>query len=135
MIYSFQSQSIVMYNCIMQNNSSIEGGLAYLADPTGHILRSCCYDITTGYVAGGGAASFDASDPKNITLSPLFEAGSVRLSSNSPCIDSGCNSYIDSIAPPVTTDLDGNPRKMDGATGTPGGTVDIGAYEFQGIKE
>jgi hypothetical protein len=59
---------------------------------------------------------------KNWTGDPLFAnlaAGNLRLQPNSPCINAGNNSSVTNA-----TDLDGKPRIS-------GGTVDIGAYEYQ----
>jgi hypothetical protein len=59
----------------------------------------------------------------NITNAPLFVDTNgwtnLRLQPNSPCINAGDNSSVTGA-----TDLDGNPRNS-------GGTVDIGAYEYQ----
>ena len=95
---------VTLNNCIVYSNSAP-------ADPdySGSILN---YSSTPLNPGGLG----------NITNDPLFvnsAAGDFHLSSNSPCINAGNNAYVSG-----TTDLDGNPRIV-------GGTVDIGAYEFQ----
>ena len=61
----------------------------------------------------------------NITNEPLFvkySAGDLRLLGVSPCIDAADNSKVGG-----STDLAGHPRIMRG-------TVDMGAYEFQGTN-
>jgi hypothetical protein len=60
--------------------------------------------------------------PGNITNEPAFvnlPGSDFHLQPNSPCINSGANFYATNA-----TDFDGNPRIV-------GGTVEMGAYEYQ----
>jgi hypothetical protein len=96
-------QSTVRNSVVFFNQAS--GGSNWY----GGSLTYCC---TAPLPAGVG----------NITNAPIllsFPSGDFRLSSVSPCINSGFNLYATNGA-----DLDGQPRVV-------GGTVDIGAYEFQ----
>ena len=91
-------------NCIIYYNNGGNCGADY---PGAVSLNHCCTD------AGG---------LDNISNPPLFVnmAGSdFHLQTNSPCINSGNNAFVAG-----TNDLDGLPRIV-------GGTVDIGAYEYQ----
>jgi hypothetical protein len=93
-----------LYNSIIYYNSAVISNTHNLYGTTNN---HCCFPEATG--------SF------NISNSPTFVdflGHDYHLQTNSPCINSGKNSY----APPGV-DLDGNPRIA-------GGTVDIGAYEF-----
>jgi parallel beta-helix repeat protein len=99
-------------NCIIYFNTAPDG--PNFAPPTeyyyGCILNYCC----TIPLPDNGVG--------NITNEPSLldpEGGDFHLLKNSPCINSGNNSFVT-----LTNDFDGNPRIM-------GGTVDIGAYEFQ----
>jgi hypothetical protein len=96
----------IAMNCIIYYNYAAGTGSNYYST---NISYCCTWPSPTNGVG-------------NITNDPVFAnlaAGDFHLQSNSPCINSGNNSYVY-----VTTDLDGNPRIV-------GGTVDIGAYEYQ----
>jgi hypothetical protein len=96
-------------NCIVYFNTAANGA-NYYQDQYGRVLTYCC---TTPMPTNGMG---------NIANAPLFvdqANGNLRLQSNSPCINAGNNAYVTN-----STDLDGNPRIV-------GGTVDIGAYEYQ----
>ena len=96
-----------MNNCIVYYNTDDSGNNN--ANTVGCTLNYCC---TPG-----------ASGSGNFTNEPLFmdlAGGDLRLQINSPCVNSGNNIY-----PVGATDLAGRPRIVRG-------TVDVGAYEFQG---
>jgi hypothetical protein len=139
-------------NCILVGNSAYDGGGAAWST-----LNNCVLISNTAAYDGGGASgstlnnciayynaapsgsNYDiafgpctlnycnttplpANGTGNITNEPLFvnlAGGDYHLQSNSPCINSGNNADVT-----TTTDFDGNPRIV-------GGTVDIGAYEYQ----
>ncbi len=99
------AQESTLYNCIVYNNTGGNYGGGYMT------LSYCC---TTPFPTNGVG---------NITNAPLFvdyANGNLRLQSNSPCINAGNSAYV-----MTATDLDGNPRIVSG-------TLDIGAYEYQG---
>ena len=104
--YSGGAAACSLYNCIVYFNTASSGTNNY----NDCELQYCC---TTPDPGGVG----------NISQYPLFvdyTNGNLRLQSNSPCINAGNNAYVT-----TATDLDGNPRIV-------GGTVDLGAYEYQG---
>jgi hypothetical protein len=117
----FVNNSTVVSNSAGDGGGAVEGQLnncvVYLNsassrpnyDPNS-VLNYCC---TTPQPTNGIG---------NITNVPLFvnlAGGDLRMQSNSPCVNAGNDSYA-----PAGPDLDGNLRIA-------GGTVDIGAYEFQ----
>jgi hypothetical protein len=99
----------ILNNCILYNNSA-PSGTNYALGFGGGSLQYCC---TTPLADG----------PGNFTNAPIFineASGNFRLQTNSPCMNVGNNSLA-----PGPVDLDGRPRIAQG-------TVDTGAYEFQG---
>jgi hypothetical protein len=133
-----------LYNCTLVGNSVVFGGVFCTA--VGGAFHSTIYNCILYYntvqLPRPYEMNYDASSTLNycctmplateplptngvaniFTNSPLFvdyANGNLRLQSNSPCINAGNNAYVT-----TTTDLDGRPRIA-------GGTVDMGAYEFQ----
>jgi parallel beta-helix repeat protein len=91
-------------NCIIYYNSGQNSYTTY--------LTNCC-TTPLPFSPYTGA--------NNFTNPPLFvnTNSDFHLQSNSPCINAGNNAYVINA-----TDLDGNPRIV-------GGTLDLGAYEYQ----
>jgi hypothetical protein len=115
-------------NCTLSGNSAIcycGGGVCWSA------LNNCIVYYNTapsGPNYCDGTLNYCCTTPLpdngvgNITNEPSLldpEGGDFHLLKNSPCINSGNNAFVTSA-----TDLEGNPRIV-------GGTVDIGAYEYQ----
>lgn len=140
-----------LFNCLLTGNSATFGGGAYVsmlsnctvssnsasgsAGGTGSCNAYNCIiyynsaPADSNYLKGDYVLNFCCTSPMpptgtgNLTNPPLFvdlALGNLRLQSGSLCINSGNNSYA-----PTFFDLDGHPRLADG-------TVDIGAYEYQG---
>jgi hypothetical protein len=123
------TSGVTLNNCTVAGNSALLGGGTFDS-----VLNNCIvYFNTASAGANYGQWStlnyccttpLPADGVGNITNAPLFvdyPGGNLRLQSNSPCINAGRNAYA-----PGPTDLDGLPRIVRG-------TVDIGAYEFQGL--
>lgn len=95
----------IVANCVVYSNTAPQQPNYYDSSPM-------VYSCTTPLSPGAG----------NITNPPLFVApanGDYHLQANSPCINAGNNAYAHN-----NLDVDGNSRVV-------GGSVDMGAYEFQ----
>ena len=117
------------YNCGLTNCTVVGNNGAGVGVDGGAVINSIVYDNPGGNIVNTKAVFYSCSYPYigyigtgGFTNAPLFvneAGGDFHLQSNSPCINSGNNAYVS-----VTNDFDGNPRIV-------GGTVDIGAYEYQ----
>ncbi|MGA2498960.1 MAG: choice-of-anchor Q domain-containing protein, partial [Tepidisphaeraceae bacterium] len=118
-------------NCTFSGNSAAYGS-AICDDGSNPTLTNCIlWDESGGeiYDIDASSATVQYSDVQggysgsnNINANPLFASNTnLQLLLGSPCINRG----LDSAMAGVATDLAGNPRIV-------GGTVDMGAYEYQG---
>jgi hypothetical protein len=123
------AQGATLINCTVVGNSAAGAG----GGTEGCTLTNCIVFYNSAAVQDQNSSDVVAEDHccteptsdagfDNITKKPKFiddAGGNFRLSKTSPCINSGINGAVVD-----TCDLDGNPRIA-------GGTVDIGAYEYQ----
>jgi hypothetical protein len=118
-----------LYNCTVVDNVATDSG--------GGVVGSTLVNCIVAYNAAWSDDNYTSDSTLNycctwplptngfgnIAVPPQFvdyAQGSLRLQYSSPCINAGKNACATSA-----TDLDGNPRIVSG-------TVDIGAYEYQG---
>ena len=140
-IYNLTNSNATVTNCTFTGNSASTtgGGMMNNVSSTSAVTNCIFWANTPNQIFnydGHSPATVTYSDVKggfggtgNINADPLFVdaiGGNLRLSSGSPCIDKGSNAGVPSG---ITTDLDGNPRVLDGdSNGTV--IVDMGAYEY-----
>jgi parallel beta-helix repeat protein len=119
--------SATLNNCTVTGNSASQyGGGTYYSTVNNCIVYDNKAPSGSNYFAGtcSYCCTMPSPDtgPGNFTNAPLLvdpAGGNLRLRPDSPCINAGHNAH----APPGL-DLDGKPRIA-------GGTVDMGALEFQ----
>jgi len=137
-IYNWDSRA-KLTNCIIWGNTaSSEGNEIALTESSTIDVDYCdvqsgqigIYDDLSGNTINWGSGNIDAEpefvdpgywDPNNTPTDPnddFWVDGDYHLLPASPCIDTGDNSVVDANS----TDLDGNPRIVNGI-------VDMGAYE------
>ncbi|MHC5061765.1 MAG: right-handed parallel beta-helix repeat-containing protein, partial [Planctomycetota bacterium] len=141
-MYNRANSSLTMSNCILWGNTAFSGGneIALSSLTISSTINVAYCDVQGGQAGiygdiGGNTINWGSG---NIDTDPLFvdadgpdgivgtEDDNLRLSANSPCIDTG-----DSTAVTVEHDLDGQPRIMDGDDNSEA-AVDMGAYEYYG---
>jgi hypothetical protein len=109
--------SATLNNCILWDNSILSGGNGkqIYGNST---LNNSCYGYGDKDVAGSlSTNSCIITDPKFVNAA----SGNFRLMANSPCVNTGKNSYNS-----ITYDMDGEDRIINGV-------IDMGAYEYQGV--
>jgi hypothetical protein len=119
-------------NCTLAGNSASGAQYVYSGGADDSSTLSNC--IQFGNYDQRGCETCDS--PGRLSYNnwfgdPLFVDtngwANLRLQSNSPCINAGNNSYLTNSCFTNCFDLDGNPRVV-------GGTIDIGAYEYQSLS-
>lgn len=119
-----------LVGCTVVNNQA-RGGLGQGGGASGSTITNSIVYFNSAEIGGnifGSTASHCCSIPLAIggtgsfTNAPQFLNGGWTLAIDSPCINAGNNAYTY-----TTTDLAGQMRIVEG-------TVDLGAYEFQGTR-
>ncbi|PRY25897.1 putative Ig domain-containing protein [Spirosoma oryzae] len=134
----YNNGSPTLTNCSLLSNSATTGGGIYNnGTPTlancvlwdngagNTIVNNSPATLTATYsLFDNTVTGYTGSNNKTTNTSPFASANDVTLAPNSPAIDAGSNAAYEKGP---ATDLAGNPRIFP-----TGGTIDMGAYEYQG---
>ncbi len=142
--------NFVLTNCILWGNEATDGQEIYLRHNSNawlsytdvqdsqediHVGSNCTLDWDAGNINADpcfiepGAGYLDDNNTPDYYEDDIWvwEEGDYHLLENSPCIDAGDPNYV---AGPNETDLDGNPRIVDGDNDG-NSVVDMGSYEYR----
>ena len=116
------TSKMTVVNSILWSNSAAIGGEV---STLGLVTFSYCDVKGSGGSGPAWNSDFGYDGGGNIDADPCFALESdYHLMPDSLCIDAGDPNYV---SEPNETDLDGKPRVIDGR-------IDMGAYEYQGVK-
>lgn len=119
-------------HCILWDNDATKGDNVYLSRDTLSVVYTSKATVEYSDIEGGQASVYVDTGctltwgTGNIDVDPLFTGqvyGDYHLSSDSDCVDAGNPDYLPAS---TATDRDGHLRFY-------GRTVDMGAYEYQGL--
>jgi predicted outer membrane repeat protein len=120
---NWHTSSPVVTNCVFWGNSTFDGTTDEAAQLNygAPVVNYCCVQGWTGALGGTGNFGDDPLFVESLGADniPGTEDDNPRLLAGSPSLDAGDNL---AVPPSLLTDLDGNPRIING-------TVDMGAYE------
>ncbi|MTD72444.1 choice-of-anchor Q domain-containing protein, partial [Flavobacterium sp. LC2016-13] len=124
-----QGASIIVQNSIIYDNSHgvISSGVSDPNTVVYSLVQNIAADATNHILDGSSPVSF--VNAPSYTTAP-FSGGDYRLSSGSVGIDAGSNSFFSGLTA-SSKDLAGKPRIYNYNNS---GTIDIGAYEYQGLN-
>jgi hypothetical protein len=131
--YAYQGGGIsnesdaALKNCIIWGNDGFDGKQMFIKSGTTTQIDHSDYSNATGENSIAGSITGSG----NIYLNPSFEnmeTGKFNIGGNSPCADAGNNTYCTELFDIRGTGFD---RKLDKISGLPGGTIDMGAYEYK----
>jgi parallel beta-helix repeat protein len=134
-MYNGYESSPILTNCTITDNSAESGGGMYNSNSNPTITNCILWRDIPDEISGWSTSPVVTySDVQgtwpgegNIDADPCFAfPNNYHLMPDSPCVDAGNNTPINGLP---TTDIDGNPRPLDG-NGDTNAVVDMGAYEY-----